>query len=108
MIAITFDEAFPPFTYTGNSFANSTLVPPNAKTSIQDDSAGETRFGPTVHPKPPGPNPPLATDAQGNQLFPGPGYNSFIDRPSNCVAQTTPKQPAGTCLLGGGGSGARA
>jgi Phosphoesterase family len=104
LIDITFDEAFPPFTYTGNSFANSTLVAPNAKTSIQNDSAGETLFGRTVHSEPTGPNTPLATDKQGNQLFPGPGYNSFIDRPSNCVAQTTPKQPAGTCLLGGGDS----
>ena len=104
LIDITFDEAFPPFTYTGNSFANSTLVAPDAKTSIQNDSAGETLFGHTVHSEPTGPNTPLATDNQGNQLFPGPGYNSFIDRPSNCVAQTTPKQPAGTCLLGGGDS----
>jgi hypothetical protein len=104
LIDITFDEAFPPFTYTGNSFANSTLVPPNARTSIQDDSAAETLFGRTVHSEPTGPNTPLATDKNGNQLFPGPGFNSFIDRPSNCVAQTTPKQPAGTCLLGGGDS----
>jgi hypothetical protein len=104
LIDITFDEAFPPFTYTGNSFANSTLVAPNARTSIQNDSAAETLFGRTVHSEPTGPNTPLATDKQGNQLFPGPGYNSFIDRPSNCVAQTTPKQPAGTCLLGGGDS----
>ena len=45
LIDITFDEAFPPFTYTGNSFANSDEVPPNARTSIQDDSAAETLFG---------------------------------------------------------------
>ena len=32
LIDITFDEAFPPFTYTGNSFANSTIVSPNAAT----------------------------------------------------------------------------
>jgi hypothetical protein len=102
LIDVTFDEAFPPFTYTGNSFANSTQVAPNARTSIQNDSAAETLFGKRVHFEPTGPNTPLATDKQGNQLFPGPGYNSFIDRPSNCVAQTTPKQPAGTCLLGGG------
>jgi hypothetical protein len=104
LIDITFDEAFPPFTYTGNSFANSTKVAPNARTSIQDDSAGETLFGRTVHSEPTGPNTPLATDKQGNQLYPGPGYNSYIDRPSNCVAQTMPKLPAGTCLLGGGDS----
>ena len=91
LIDITFDEAFPPFTYTGNSFANSTQVPPNARTSIQNDSAGETLFGHTVHSEPTGPNTPLLADKQGNQLYPGPGYNSFIDRPSNCVAQTTPK-----------------
>jgi hypothetical protein len=102
LIDITFDEAFPPFTYTGNSFANSGQVAPNAHTSIQDDSAAETLFGRQVHFEPTGPNTPLATDKQGNQLYPGPGFNSFVDRPSNCVAQTTPKQPAGTCLLGGG------
>ncbi len=102
LIDITFDEAFPPFTYTNNSFANSDQVPPNARTSIQNDSAAETLFGRQVHFEPTGPNTPLATDKQGNQLYPGPGYNSFIDRPSNCVAQTTPKQPVGTCLLGGG------
>ncbi len=30
LIDITFDEGFPPFTYTGNSFANSTIVAPDA------------------------------------------------------------------------------
>jgi hypothetical protein len=102
LIDVTFDEAFPPFTYTGNSFRNSPRVAPDARTSLADDAAGETLFGHTVHHEPTGPNTPLATDAQGNQLYPGPGYNSYIDRPSNCVKQTTPAQPAGTCLLGGG------
>jgi hypothetical protein len=32
----------------------------------------------------------------------GSTLHSFVDRPNNCVAQTTPAQPAGTCLLGGG------
>ena len=80
LIDITFDEAFPPFTYTGDSFANSTIVQPNAATSIADDTAGETLFGRTVHSEPQGPNTPLATDASGNQLYPGDGYNAFIDR----------------------------
>jgi len=102
LIDITFDEAFPPFTYTGNSFANSTIVSPNAATSIASDSAAETLFGHQVHWEPTGPNTPLARDAQGNELYPGPGDNAFIDRPANCVAQTVPAQPAGTCLLGGG------
>jgi hypothetical protein len=102
LIDITFDEAFPPFTYTGNSFANSTRVPPTAATSLHSDSAAETLFGHRVHYEPTGPNTPLLRDAGGNQLYPGPGDNSFIDRPSTCVAQTVPSRPAGTCLLGGG------
>jgi Phosphoesterase family len=104
LIDITFDEAFPPFTYTGNSLANSTRVPPDAATSLHDDSAAETLFGRRVHYEPTGPNTPLGRDAQGNELYPGPGDNSYIDRPSKCDAQTVPAQPAGTCLLGGGSS----
>jgi hypothetical protein len=102
LIDITFDEAFPPFTFTGNSFSNSTAVAPNAATSIAYDTAGETIYGRTVHAEPTGPNTPLKTDASGNQLYPGPGDNAFIDRPDTCLAQTSPSLPATTCLLGGG------
>jgi len=103
LIDITFDEAFPPFTYSGNSFANSTIVPATAgQTVANDDSAAETIFGRSYHYEPTGPNTPLATDSSGNQIYPGPGDNADIDRPSSCVAQTVPAQPAGTCLLGGG------
>ena len=103
LIDITFDEAFPPFTYTGNSFANSTIVAPNARTSIANDTAAETLSGRRVHFEPTGPNTPLAKDARGNELYPGPGNNLFLDRPTTCLAQTVPSQPRGTCLLGGGG-----
>jgi hypothetical protein len=102
LIDITFDEAFPPFTFTGNSFANSNLVPPNAATSIANDTAGQTLFGHSVHFEPTGPNTPLEKSSLGQELFPGPGFNAFVDRPSNCVAQTVPPRPSGTCLLGGG------
>lgn len=102
LIDVTFDEAFPPFTYSGNSFANSTIVAPNARTSLATDSAGETLFGRRVHFEPTGPNTPLAKDARGNALYPGPGANQFIDRPSSCLAQTVPSLPRGTCLLGFG------
>jgi hypothetical protein len=102
LIDVTFDEGFPPFTFTGNSFVNSTIVAPNAATSVASDSAGETLFGSSVNWEPTGPNTPLEKDEHGFELFPGPGDNAFIDRPSNCVAQTIPAQPAGTCLLGGG------
>jgi hypothetical protein len=102
LIDITFDEGFPPFTYSGNSFANSTIVKPDAATSIEDDSAGETLFGRSVSWEPTGPNTPLEKNAAGEELYPGPGDNAYIDRPSDCVEQTVPSQPAGTCLLGGG------
>jgi Phosphoesterase family len=102
LIDVTFDEAFPPFTYTGNSFANSMIVAPDAATSVADDTAAETLFGRSVHFEPTGPNTPLAKSATGQELYPGPGDNAFVDRPANCVAQTVPAQPAGTCILGGG------
>ena len=106
LIDITFDEAFPPFTYTHNSFANSKLVPPNAATTLANDSAGETIVGRgPVHWEPPGPNLPLIKDARGQELTPGPGHNQGLDRPSNCVKQTTSERLApGTCILGGGGT----
>ena len=102
LIDIAFDEAFPPFTYTHNSFANSTLVAPDAATSIANDSAGETLDRRNVHYEPPGPNTPLATNPAGQALYPGPSNNTYVDRPANCVAQTDPPQPLGTCLLGAG------
>ena len=73
LIDITFDEAFPPFTFTGNSFANSKRVPPTAATSIANDTAGETLFGRSVHFEPTGPNTPLAKNALGQELYPGSG-----------------------------------
>jgi Phosphoesterase family len=102
LIDVTFDEAFPPFTYTGNSFANSKDQAPNYSSSLISDSAGETLFGEGVDFEPTGPNVPLETNAQGDELYPGPGFNAYIDRPSDCVEQTVPAQPAGTCLLGSG------
>ena len=64
----------------------------------QPDAAGQTVISngqvQVQNTEPAGPNTPLATDASGNQLFPGPGYNASIDRPNNCVAQTVPPQPS--------------
>ena len=103
LIDVTFDEGFPPFTYSGNSFNNSKLVAPDAATSISDDSAAETLFGQEVHWEPTGPNTPLETNEAGEQLYPGPGFNAYLDRPFDCQEQTYPtKLPEGTCILGGG------
>jgi hypothetical protein len=94
LIDITFDEGFPPFTFTGNSFQNSPTVSATAAASLAADSAGENLFGRNVNLEPTGPNTPLKTDSAGNQLFPGPGNNAFIDRPSNVPG----------LILGGGSS----
>jgi Phosphoesterase family len=102
LIDVTFDEGFPPFTYSGNSFSNSTLVAPDAATSLEDDSAGETLFGNELNWEPTGPNTPLEKNEHGEELYPGPGDNAYIDRPSSCLEQTVPSLPTGTCILGGG------
>ena len=111
LIDITFDEGNPPFTYTGNSFNNANAYGPtlgdhpNAAAGIKADAAGENINGKNVHREPTGVNSTLKTDAKGNQLFPGPGNNAFIDRPPTCTS-TAPKVPA-NCVPGivRGGSG---
>ncbi|HEY2644496.1 MAG TPA: alkaline phosphatase family protein [Galbitalea sp.] len=112
LIDITFDEGNPPFTYSGNSFNNAnaygpTLADqPNASAGISADAAGETINGKTVHTEPTGPNSTLAANSKGEQLYPGPGNNSFIDRPPVCT-QTTPSLVPANCVPGivRGGSG---
>jgi hypothetical protein len=111
LIDITFDEGNPPFTYTGNSFNNANAYAPtqgdqpNASAGISADAAGENLYGKNVHTEPTGPNSTLATNEDGQQLYPGPGNNSFIDRPPVCTS-TAPLTPA-NCVAGivRGGSG---
>ena len=128
LIDITFDEGFPPFTYSGNSFNNAATSgpgqPPNAPTfgtpgstapgadsifgayGIASDGAGENLHGRNVGYEPTGPNSTLGTDASGDQLYPGPGNNSFIDRQPACTS-TSPLTPANCVpgiVLGGSGS----
>ena len=104
LIDVTFDEAFPPFTYTGNSFANSADQAPNYTSSLISDSAGETLFGEGVDYEPTGPNVPLQTNARGDELYPGPGFNAYIDRPADCVGYSDTPPAAGVCLIGSGGT----
>ncbi len=109
LIDLTFDEAYPPFTFN-NSFANSTLVEPTAAGIIQNtDEAGETLWNRSLNWEPTGPNVPLVTSAVGQQLSAGPGYNENIDRPSSTTATgalvpcTGTGDPSkGQCYLGGG------
>ena len=107
LIDITFDEGFPAFTYTGNSFNNANAYPPtsadkpNYTSSIKSDTAGENLWGRNVNYEPTGPNSTLGTDAKGDQLYPGPGYNAFVDRPPAC-AQTSPAPDCVPGIVGGG------
>jgi hypothetical protein len=115
LIDITFDEGFPPFTYTGNSFNNANAYgptilegdQPNASASLKSDQAAENLNGHNVYYEPTGPNSTLGTDTNGNQLYPGPGNNAFIDRPPACT-QTTPTLVPANCVpglvKGGGGT----
>ena len=88
LIDITFDEGFPPFTYTGNSFANSTLVAPDAATSVASDTAGETLFGNRVHWEPTGPNTPLAKDDMATSCTP----DRVTTRSSTVRATASPRR----------------
>ena len=105
LIDITFDEGNPPFTYSGNSFNNANAYgpteneKPNYTSSIEADAAGENLFGRNVHTEPTGPNSTLGTNLQGQQLYPGPGYNGFIDRPPVCTA-TSPALVPANCVPG--------
>ena len=105
LIDVTFDEAFPPFTYTGNSFNDASNYPPtsdnkpNYTSSIRSDTAGENLYGRNVTYEPTGPNSTLGTNAKGDQLYPGPGNNAFVDRPPVCT-QTSPTLVPANCVPG--------
>ena len=92
LIDITFDEGFPPFSYSGNSFNNEPTsgagqpadtptygspgtTAPGADSvfgayGILSDAAGENIDGHNVGIEPTGPNSTLQTDAVGDQLSP--------------------------------------
>jgi hypothetical protein len=105
LIDITFDEAFAPFTYTGNSFNNASDYRPTSSdqpdytSSLTSDSAGENLHGRNVDYEPTGPNSTLGTNAHGDQLYPGPGNNAYIDRPPACT-QTSPALVPADCVPG--------
>ena len=88
LIVVTYDEAYPPFTWQ-NSFANSTLLPSTAYGSLITDQAGETLFGRSTNWEPTGPNLPVVTSATGQVLDPGPGGGASLDRPTATQASTT-------------------
>ncbi|HEV7203368.1 MAG TPA: alkaline phosphatase family protein [Jatrophihabitans sp.] len=92
LIDVTFDEANPPFANSSFNDANNpgstagVSTPATAAGYARSDAAGEsfdTRHGPVSRAfEPTGPNTPLLQDANGNQVYPGPGDSAFIDRPA--------------------------
>ncbi len=105
LIDVTFDEGFPAFTYTGNSFNNADAYPPtsdvkpNYTSSIKADTAGQNLYGHNVNYEPTGPNSTLGVNKKGDQLYPGPGNNAFVDRPPVCT-QTSPTLVPANCVPG--------
>lgn len=80
---------------------------PLAKDYVKADLAGQNINGRNVSWEPTGPNSTLATDAYGNQLYPGPGDNGYITRPPSCEQDTTlVNATASNCVPGAKNTGA--
>jgi hypothetical protein len=94
MIVVTYDEAYPPFTYSNDSQANSQLQNPDAAGSLTNDAAGETLYGRSLSWEPTGPNATVVTAPSGQVVTAGPGDSAYIDRPASAdgdlVACTEP------------------
>jgi hypothetical protein len=82
LIVVDYDEAYPPFTYSNDSQANSQLQPADAYGSLLNDEAGETLYGRSLNWEPTGPNATIVTSPVGQVLTAGPGDSADIDRPT--------------------------
>ncbi len=92
LIDVTFDEAYPAFTYN-NSFRNGyRFVSPGVGAALETDAAGQTINGQPVHSEPPGPNLLPGKDPVSGDPFPGPGGSASLVRDANC---TNPAATAG-------------
>jgi len=100
LIVVTYDEAYPPFTYSSDSQANSQLQPADAYGSLLNDEAGETLYGRSLNWEPTGPDATIVTSPVGQVLSAGPGDSAYIDRPTKAsgalVACAEPKLDSGT------------
>jgi hypothetical protein len=82
LIVVDYDEAYPPFTYSNDSQANSQLQPADAYGSLLNDEAGETLYGRSLNWEPTGPNATIVSSPIGQVLTAGPGDSADIDRPT--------------------------
>ncbi|MBO0767096.1 MAG: hypothetical protein J2O48_00285 [Solirubrobacterales bacterium] len=81
LIAVVWDEAYPQFTYSNDTLANSSVSNATAFNSLTNDQAGETLFGRSLNWEPSGPNTPNVFSQAGQAMSGGPGYGSYLDRP---------------------------
>jgi hypothetical protein len=80
---------------------------PLGKAYVKADLAGQNINGTNVDWEPTGPNSTLQADANGNQLYPGPGGNGYIVRPPSCEQDTTLVDAGKTnCVVGAKNTGA--
>jgi hypothetical protein len=96
LIAIVWDESYPQFTYSGDSFIDSTVSTSSAFNSLTDDQAGETLYGRSVNWEPSGPNVPNVQSQVGQQMSMGPGLSAYLERPGIESSETVPA-PLVTC-----------
>ena len=103
LIDVTFDEGFPPFTFTGNSFANSTTEPPTAATSIASRlGRRDHRSAATSTTSRPGRTRRWRPTRAATSSTPAPATTPSSTARAPAWPRRCPAQPAGTCLLGGG------
>jgi hypothetical protein len=119
MIVVTYDEAYPPFAYSGDSQASSQLQTADAASTLtSEDSPGETLYGRSLNWEPTGPNTTVVKSAlSGQELSGGPGDDAYLDLPTAATGDlvacpvvdnfsggwasfTTPKPTNGSCVPG--------
>jgi hypothetical protein len=88
MIVVTYDEAYPAFTYSGTSQASSQLETADSTSVLNSiDAAGETLYGRSLNWEPTGPNATIVkSNLSGQVLSGGPGDDADVDLPNGSTA----------------------
>jgi hypothetical protein len=87
MIVVTYDEAYPAFSYSSDSQASSQLDSADEAGSLAVDSPGETLYGRSLSWEPTGPNATVVKSGlSGQVLSGGPGDDAYVDLPNTNTA----------------------
>ena len=95
LIDVTFDEAYPPFTYSATASPTRASSSPTRPPHWKTDSAGETLFGRSLNFEPTGPNVPLQKAADGQELTPARATTSTSTVRATASRRRRPSQPRG-------------